>query len=293
LDLDHVVEYVATTALADLDVLAPIRLHFLAQGKPQISTIPVTRLRDSRALIEVEATMHGHTLDGIVHLPSLMAPSADGIEGQAEAIFDDAQRLLVERGLSLKSVAKVVSYCRIDQVDRFPEIQAVRRRRTGPVPPCATGILVDRLPIDRALIQLEITASHRALEQVPVPWESGVSATFSQALRAGDWLLTSGQAAIDPQTRLTYRPDDVVAQAEFAYQRLGGLLRAAGLGFAAVVRTTEYLARVGLERGSELDALRRRHFEPNFPIGVRIAIGALLRHDLKFEVDATALLAPS
>lgn len=64
---------------------------------------------------------------------------------------------------------------------------------------------------------------------------------YSQAYRAGDFVFTSGQIGIVPETG---RPagDDVAAQAEQAIANLREVLAAAGTDFTRVVKTTCFLA---------------------------------------------------
>jgi 2-iminobutanoate/2-iminopropanoate deaminase len=63
---------------------------------------------------------------------------------------------------------------------------------------------------------------------------------YSQAVRAGDYVFTSGQLGLDPATK-TLR-QGVVAQTEQAMDNLAGVLMAAGCTFADVVKTTIFVA---------------------------------------------------
>ena len=64
---------------------------------------------------------------------------------------------------------------------------------------------------------------------------------YSPAIRAGHLLFVSGQIALDPATGQMI-DGDVKAQTMRVMENLGALLKAAGLSFADVVRTTIYLA---------------------------------------------------
>lgn len=62
---------------------------------------------------------------------------------------------------------------------------------------------------------------------------------YSQAIRAGDFVFTSGQIGLEPGTgRLA---EGVEAQARQALANLAAVLAAAGAGFADVVKTTIFL----------------------------------------------------
>jgi 2-iminobutanoate/2-iminopropanoate deaminase len=63
---------------------------------------------------------------------------------------------------------------------------------------------------------------------------------YSQAVRAGDYVFTSGQLGLDPETK-TLR-SGVVAQTEQALANLAVVLASAGCAFADVVKTTIFVA---------------------------------------------------
>ena len=48
-------------------------------------------------------------------------------------------------------------------------------------------------------------------------WDRYEKLTYSPAVRAGDALFLSGQAALDPATQRAVHEGDIVAQAEFIY----------------------------------------------------------------------------
>ena len=65
--------------------------------------------------------------------------------------------------------------------------------------------------------------------------------TYSQAVKAAGLVFVSGTAPIDPATG-NLVTGDITAQADRALRNVSALLRAAGLGFEHVVRTTVFLA---------------------------------------------------
>jgi len=64
---------------------------------------------------------------------------------------------------------------------------------------------------------------------------------YSQAVRAGNMLYTSGQIPLDPATGAMCG-DDITAQAERVMQNLAAVLAAGGSSFDRVVKTTCFLA---------------------------------------------------
>ncbi len=67
---------------------------------------------------------------------------------------------------------------------------------------------------------------------------------YSQAIRSGDMLYTSGQIPIDPATGNLVE-GDITAQTVRVCQNLQAVLAAAGLGFAQVLKTTVFLKSMG------------------------------------------------
>jgi 2-iminobutanoate/2-iminopropanoate deaminase len=64
---------------------------------------------------------------------------------------------------------------------------------------------------------------------------------YSQAVRLGDWLFTSGQVGIDPTTGALVE-DSFEAQTRQVLRNLSQVLDAAGCGFQDVVKATVFLA---------------------------------------------------
>lgn len=64
---------------------------------------------------------------------------------------------------------------------------------------------------------------------------------YSQAISVNGTLYASGQIAIDPETQKMVE-NDIVAQTERICKNIEGVLKAAGMGFENVVKTTCFLA---------------------------------------------------
>ena len=64
---------------------------------------------------------------------------------------------------------------------------------------------------------------------------------YSQAILVNGTLYASGQIAIDPETQKMVE-NDIVAQTERICKNIEGVLKAAGMGFENVVKTTCFLA---------------------------------------------------
>ena len=67
---------------------------------------------------------------------------------------------------------------------------------------------------------------------------------YSQAVKIGDFLYTSGQIALDPATG-TLAPAEIEAQSEQVMKNLAAVLEAAGYTFDEVIKTTCFLQEMG------------------------------------------------
>lgn len=63
---------------------------------------------------------------------------------------------------------------------------------------------------------------------------------YSQGMEIGNFVFTSGQIPVDPQTGLV--PDGIEAQAHISCKNVGAVLAAAGSHFSKVIKTTCFLA---------------------------------------------------
>ncbi|MEO7329867.1 MAG: RidA family protein [Minicystis sp.] len=79
---------------------------------------------------------------------------------------------------------------------------------------------------------------------ISTPHAPAAIGPYSQAIKAGDLLFTSGQIALDPATG-TLVHGDIEAETRRVLQNLGQVLAAAGTTWAEVVRTTIYLTDLG------------------------------------------------
>jgi 2-iminobutanoate/2-iminopropanoate deaminase len=76
--------------------------------------------------------------------------------------------------------------------------------------------------------------------EISTPTAPAAIGPYSQAVRVGDVLFTSGQIPIDPTTG-NLVPGDITEQTTQVCENLKAVLLAAGLDFSAVVKTTVFL----------------------------------------------------
>ena len=109
---------------------------------------------------------------------------------------------------------------------------------------------------------------------------------ISQAFRAGDLVITSGQAAISPTGELV-GVGDFQRQAEQVFANLAAVLEAAGSGLDRVIKVTVYLT--DMSNFPEIVALRERYFSPPYPADTIVEVRSLALPELEIEIEATAL----
>ena len=110
---------------------------------------------------------------------------------------------------------------------------------------------------------------------------------YSQAIRVGDMLYTSGQIAIDPATG-EMSTGDVQAQAEQALRNLAAVLEAGGSSMKAVVNTMVFLA--DMADFKPINEVYARHFGDALPAHSCVAAAALPL-GAKFEIEAIGLVS--
>jgi 2-iminobutanoate/2-iminopropanoate deaminase len=94
---------------------------------------------------------------------------------------------------------------------------------------------------------------------------------YSQAVRAGDYIFTSGQLGIDPATK-TLRPD-VVSQTDQALDNLTAVLAAAGCSLADVVKATIFVT--DLAHFQAINTAYGARFQADAPARSTVQVAAL------------------
>src|SRR5438270_9674919 len=105
---------------------------------------------------------------------------------------------------------------------------------------------------------------------------------YSPAIRSGHLLFVSGQIALDPATGQMIE-GDTAAETRRVMDNLGALLKAAGLSFADVVRTTIFLADLG--DFAIVNEVYGAYFDAPAPARATVQV-ARLPKDARIEIDA-------
>jgi len=108
---------------------------------------------------------------------------------------------------------------------------------------------------------------------------------YSQAIRAGGFLFTSGQVAIDPATQQVVA-GDVAAQTDRVLRNLAAILEASGSGLEKVVRCTVFLK--NMNDFAAMNEIYGRYFKQSPPARSTVEV-ARLPKDVLVEIDTIAL----
>jgi 2-iminobutanoate/2-iminopropanoate deaminase len=108
---------------------------------------------------------------------------------------------------------------------------------------------------------------------------------YSQGIRAGSLVFTSGQVAIDPGTQQIVE-GDISAQTERVMKNLSGILKAAGCGLRDVVRCTVFLK--DMNDFAAMNAVYEKYFETAPPARSTVEVSRLPK-DVLVEIDVIAL----
>ena len=95
---------------------------------------------------------------------------------------------------------------------------------------------------------------------------------YSQAVAVGDFLFCAGQIPLDPATGELVA-GDVTAQTDRVLQNVAGVLRANGMTFANVVKSTVFM--VDLANFAAMNAVYSKYFAAPFPARSTIQVAAL------------------
>jgi reactive intermediate/imine deaminase len=123
------------------------------------------------------------------------------------------------------------------------------------------------------------------ISTVPDPFEAY---RISQAIRVGEIVYTSGQAAIDLEGQLV-GVGDFDAQAAQVFSNLKAVLEAADASLDSVVKVTIYLT--DMANFPKIVALRERYFSRPWPADTIVEVKALALPELEIEIEAVALAA--
>lgn len=315
-DVVCVVEYVTLSGLPHYADAEKVRAAFCGETNPAVQTVVLESLvrRNAYLEIEVTASRQGESYridslgraayataaraDGVVHLSTIHPYDDEGhlvgqgdIEEQTRQIFRNAERILGDIGLTMANVTKTLEMVKLSAVGDYKSTGRVRKDYLGPVYPGAAGIVQQQVALDpEVLISYDFTASVHQPVAINPGWDRYTKLTYSPAVRAGDVVFMSGQAALDPETERAVHAGDIVEQTRYTYRNILAVLEAADLGPGNIVKTVEYVTPDGLAGYRGTAAVRSELLTEPWPASTGAYCHSLLRPEFEIEIDPTAMV---
>ena len=107
---------------------------------------------------------------------------------------------------------------------------------------------------------------------------------YSQAIRIGEFLYTSGQIALNPEN-MEMMNDAIEEETEWVLKNLEAILKADGMSLAHVIKTTVYLTDLG--EFARVNQVYEKFFGETKPARACVQVAALPK-GAKVEIDAIA-----
>ena len=129
-----------------------------------------------------------------------------------------------------------------------------------------------------------------AIEPEPFDWLDYRKYTFSLGLTADADVFLSGHSAscYDPSEGRVVVRGGVAEQCRTAYEKIGSLLEACGLGPASVVHVVEYVTAEAVDRYPEIEGVRAEALQEAQPAVSTVIVSRLLRRNAFVEIEVTA-----
>ena len=107
---------------------------------------------------------------------------------------------------------------------------------------------------------------------------------YSQAIRIGEFLYTSGQIALNPEN-MEMMNGAIEEETEWVLKNLEAILKADGMSLAHVIKTTVYLTDLG--EFARMNQVYEKFFGETKPARACVQVAALPK-EAKVEIDAIA-----
>ena len=107
---------------------------------------------------------------------------------------------------------------------------------------------------------------------------------YTDAVRFGDLLFISGMVGVDETGRVV--SDDPAEQTRQIFRRMEKILKAAGAGFADILKVTVYL--IDIDDRPKINPVRQEFFGGARPASTLVEVSRLARPGIKVEIEAVA-----
>ena len=119
---------------------------------------------------------------------------------------------------------------------------------------------------------------------VATPKAPAAIGPYSQAIRIGDFLYTSGQISLDPET-MKMITGNIEIETEKVLKNIDAILKADGLDLNNIIKTTVYLT--DLSEFTRMNQVYEKFFSETKPARACVQVAALPK-GAKVEIDAIA-----
>jgi len=119
---------------------------------------------------------------------------------------------------------------------------------------------------------------------VSTPKAPAAIGPYSQAIRIGDFLYTSGQISLDPES-MEMITGDIEGETEKVLQNIEAILKADGLSLNNIIKTTVYLT--DLSEFARMNQVYEKFFADTKPARACVQVAALPK-GAKVEIGAIA-----
>ncbi len=128
--------------------------------------------------------------------------------------------------------------------------------------------------------------THSSITAINTPQAPAAIGPYNQAIRYSNFVYTSGQVALDPESGGLVG-DDVQTQTRRVFQNLQAVLESAGTSLSNVVKTTVFL--VSMSDFQAMNAVYAEYFSETKPARSTIAVAELPRKAL-VEIECIAVV---
>ena len=130
-----------------------------------------------------------------------------------------------------------------------------------------------------------------AIEPEHFDWLDYRKYTFSLGLTSDADVFLSGHSAscYDPSEGRVVVRGGMAEQCRTAYEKIGALLAACGLGPGSVVHVVEYVAAEAVDRYPEIEGIRAEALREAQPAVSTVIVSRLLRRNAFVEIEVTRL----
>lgn len=251
----------------------------------------------------------GWRVDDLVFVGGQISFAPDGkvigpgdIEAQTRQTFEFIRRVLHQGGADDSDLVKLNTWYGFEGEgaelkeyrERMARVQLEYLASPGPVD---TAVRIAGLASDAILVEIDAIAAcvgEKIRLTPPGHWDWSMPVPLSQGWRVGGLVFVGGQVSMDAQG-VAIAPGDVVTQTRNAYDCVGRVLEAAGVGFEDLVQLNIFYRYDGPQGGigaytDRIHGVSAEYLKAPYPTGSTIRVNGLAYEGLLVEIEAIAAL---